>query len=81
MHHIITLAAKRVSDGQEKIIYLSDRGLTNAPSGAPANQIFEPRLIEPLGGRFDMFDRLTTYGGTNTGLAELRINNNDGAFD
>lgn len=81
MHHIITMQVKRVSDGQEKIIYLSDRGLTNAPSGTPANQIFEPRLIEPLGGRFDMFDRLTTYGGTNTGFAELRINNNDGVFD
>lgn len=81
MRYIVELKAKKLSNGATETFYYSGSDMTNHPTGAPPNALIKARIAKPIKARFDLFDRLTTYGAVNSGLGQIELNNADGALD
>lgn len=81
MRYIVKVNAKKISDSTSHIFYYSGSKFTNAPTGVPSNTVFNTGLKNPISGRFDMFDKLTTYGRTGSALGSIDLVNINGQFD
>lgn len=75
------LAEVSVHDGSsETVLYFSDHGYTTRPDDTPANQYFDPRIIDPGSLRRSIFSSGTTYGDVSVGYGRLVLNNGDGGL-
>lgn len=61
--------------------YSTGKGFVTAPSDAPSNTVFEPRVKQPALVRLDMFAPGRTTGVNRVGFGELVLNNADGGLD
>ena len=62
-------------------LYYSGEGFITEPSDTPANQFFEPRLIEPISFTRSMFSQGKIGGFSFPGFGDLILSNADGELD
>ena len=62
-------------------LYYSGEGFITEPSDTPANQFFEPRLVEPISFTRTMFEQGRIGGFSVPGFGNLVLTNADGGLD
>lgn len=67
--------------GTRETFYLGSSGFITEPGDTPANTVFLPRLQDPGSISLWAFAEGQTYGSTRLQPGEIKIINNDGAFD
>jgi hypothetical protein len=62
-------------------LYFATKGFVTSPTDSPANQHFEPRVLEPGNFERHLFSSGTTSGSSSVGVGEIVFVNTDGGMD
>jgi len=62
-------------------LYFATQGFVTSPTDNPANQHFEPRVLEPGNFERHLFTRGSTSGPSSVGVGEIVLVNSDGGLD
>ena len=81
LSYIAILKPYDVSGATELTLYYSDSGFVTEPGDTPANQYFDPRLVEPITFSRTMFSSGRVGGFSRPGYGNLILSNGDGELD
>ena len=81
LSYIAILKPYDVSGATELTLYYSDSGFVTGPTDSPANQFYDPRLIEPITFSRTMFSSGKVGGFSRPGYGNLILANGDGELD
>ena len=81
LSYIAILKPYDVSGATELTLHFSDSGFVTDPGDTPANQFFDPRLVEPITFSRTMFSSGRVGGFSRPGFGNLVLSNGDGELD
>lgn len=81
LSYIAILKPYDVAGASALTLYYSDSGFVTGPSDTPANQFFDPRLVEPITFSRTMFSSGRVGGFSRPGYGNLILSNGDGELD
>ena len=81
LKYLAILKPYDLSGSAIETLYYSGEGFITEPTDSPANQFFEPRLVEPISFTRTMFSQGRIGGFSAPGFGNLVLTNADGELD